>query len=288
MAPRSSINVPVGDRRSLVVVRQPLDELRRVERRFGVTINDVLLAAVTGGLRFQLTGRGETVEGRTLQALVPVATDLHGDHRLGNKVSAMIVRLPLGLADPVTRLAVVARTVSTCKKHRQALAGDFIMRLLEPWPRPALKAAARFAHHQPFVNVVVTNVPGPAVPLYALGAQMLEAFPVVPLAGNLSVGVAAFSYNGQLSVGLFADRDRCRDVDVLALGIRRSFSELVDAAGLSEAADVANVPPPIERHHGDGAASAGRSGTKDSPSRVPRCAAVVPPDARRQRRSTSR
>ncbi len=92
---------------------------------------------------------------------------------------------------------------------------------------------ADLIHHQPFVNLVVTNVPGPPVPLYAMGARMLEVFPVIPLAGNLSVGVAAFSYDGQLSLGIFADSDTCPDLDVLADGIRASFAELVAPAGES-------------------------------------------------------
>jgi len=291
VAPRSSINVSVGHRRSLIFVRQPLDELKSVERRFGVTINDVLLAAVAGGLRSQLMGREETVDGGTLQALVPVATDPHGDHHLGNKVSAMIVRLPVGLDDPVARLAAVARTVSSCKDHRQALAGDFIMRLLEPLPRPALIATAAVAHHQPFMNLVVTNVPGPSMPLYALGAQMLEAFPVVPLAGNLSIGVAALSYDGQLSLGLFADRDRCPDLDVLADGIRRSFSELIVAAGESGAGNPggeANVPASTGPHPAGAAASPRRSPQRHLHSGAPVHRSAGPPAVRKKEHPSSR
>ena len=228
--PRSSLNVDVGQGRRIGFVRQRLDELERVERRFGVTINDVLLAAVAGGLRAHLLSRGESVEGVTVQALVPVGLDSHRDHRLGNKVSAMFVRLPVGLEDPSDRLAAVAQAMKRCKDHRQALAGAYIPRWLDAWPGPALAAAGRLVHSQPFVNLVITNVPGPSVPLYMMGARMLEAFPIVPLAGNLSVGVAAFSYNGQLSVGILADRERCRDVDVLAAGIGASFAALVAAA----------------------------------------------------------
>ncbi|HVC71491.1 MAG TPA: wax ester/triacylglycerol synthase family O-acyltransferase [Acidimicrobiales bacterium] len=230
VAPRSSINGPVGQSRRVALIRQPLDQVRRVESRFGVTVNDVLLAAVAGGLRAQLTGRGEPVDGVTLQALIPVGLDSHEDHRLGNKVSAMLVRLPVGMASPLDRLMSVTRGMNRCKEHRQALAGEYITRLIDGWPRSALAGAARLVHHQPFVNLVITNVPGPSVPLYCMGARMLEAFPIVPLAGNLSVGVAAFTYDGQLSVGLLADGDRCPDVGVLADGIRASFVELVAAA----------------------------------------------------------
>jgi len=97
-------------------------------------------------------------------------------------------------------------------------------------PQPFLVAASRLMNRQPFFNIVVTNVPGPPFPLYAMGSRMLEAFPLVPLAGNLSVGVAALSYDRELTVGLTADRYLCEDLEVLARGIERSFAELVRAA----------------------------------------------------------
>jgi len=231
MAPRSSLNVAVSQGRRVAFVRQALEPLKGVEQSFGVTINDVLLAAVSGGLRAQLIGRGETIAGVTLQALVPVGLDRHGDHRLGNKVSAIIVRLPLDEADPVARLVAVSQATGRCKDRRQALVGGYITRALDPWPRSILAGGAHLVHRQRLANLVITNVPGPPIPLYSMGARMLEAFPIVPLAGNLSLSVAAFSYDGQLSIGILADRDRCPDVEVLAHGIGTSFAELVAAAG---------------------------------------------------------
>ena len=91
-------------------------------------------------------------------------------------------------------------------------------------------ALSRLVHRQPFVNLVVTNVPGPQFPLYSMGAEMLDAWPIVPLAHNLSVGVAAFSYNGCLTIGLNSDPVGCPDVDVLAKGIAASFDELYELA----------------------------------------------------------
>jgi diacylglycerol O-acyltransferase / wax synthase len=230
VAPRSSINAPVGRGRSLRVVRPPLDRLRRVEKAFDVTINDILLAAVAGGLGEMLAGRGELGDEAELQALVPVATSLHGDRALGNQVAAMVVRLPVAEPDPRTRLRQVAQRVARVKASRQARATALLLRGIEVLPNPILSAAAPLVHHQPFVNLIVTNVPGPQVPLYSLGSRMLDVIPVVPLAGNLSLGVAAFSYDRRLSVGVFADRDRCPDIDVLADGIESSFGELVLAA----------------------------------------------------------
>ncbi len=206
-----------------------MDELRRAERRFGVTLNDLLLTAIAGGVHDLLSARGEVMEGRQLQVLVPVGSDHHGDRRLGNDVSAMVVRLPIGAAPAAERVREVARAERDSKDHAQSLATHLLLSSLDALPPAALSAASHLVHHQPFVNLVVTNVPGPDVPLYVLGARMLEAIPLVPLGGNLSVGVAALSYNSQLTIGILTDPVACPDVEVLAEGVARCFSDLVAA-----------------------------------------------------------
>lgn len=240
IAPRSSLNLPVGTRRRVAFVRQSFEDIRRVEQRYGVTANDVLLAAVAGGLRRLLVGRGEPVDGRTLQVLVPVGLAAGSLDRLGNRVSALLVRLPVGTEDPVERLRSVAADVGDRKAHRQAVAGQFLLGLLDPLPQHAIAGLVRFVHRQPFVNLVVTNVPGPPVPLYAAGARMLEAFPVVPLAGNLDVGVAALSYDGQMSIGILADPVACPDVEVFVDGVHEAFAGMAAAAG-----PAAGAPPVV-------------------------------------------
>ncbi len=206
-----------------------MDELRRAERRFGVTLNDLLLTAIAGGVHDLLSARGEVMEGRHLHVLVPVGADHHGDRRLGNDVSAMMVRIPISAAPAAERLRGVARAERDSKDHAQALATHLLLSSLDALPPAVLSAGSHLVHHQPFVNLVVTNVPGPDVPLYVLGARMLEAIPLVPLAGNLSVGVAALSYDGQLTIGILADPVACPDVDLLAERVGRCFSELVGA-----------------------------------------------------------
>jgi WS/DGAT/MGAT family acyltransferase len=225
-----SINVQVGETRRAAFIRQRVDELQRAERHFGMTLNDLVLTAVAGGLHDLLSARGEQVEDRTVAALVPVGIDHHGDHRLGNRISGMIVRLPIGSLEPVDRLDAVSGAEANSKHHHQALASKFLFDLLDRWPQPALTALSRLVQHQPFVNLVVTNVPGPGNPLYVMGARVLEVFPFVPLAGNLSVSVAVLSYDGQLTVGVLADPAACPDLTVLVDGIGRSFAELVAAA----------------------------------------------------------
>lgn len=231
VAVHSSLNTPVGIGRQVAFVRESFGDVHRVEHRFGVTANDVLLAAVAGGVRSLLLGRGEAVEGRNLQVLVPVGLAPGGLDQIGNRLSALLVRLPIGIEDPVSCLQVVAREVGERKLHRQALVGELLLGMLDPLPQHALAWLAQLVHRQPFVNLVVTNVPGPPVPVYALGSLMVDAFPFVPLAGNLDVGVAALSYDGRLNIGILADPVACPDLAVLVDGIERTFAALAMAAG---------------------------------------------------------
>jgi diacylglycerol O-acyltransferase / wax synthase len=227
---RCSLNVPVGHDRGVLAVRRSMEDLQRAEHHFGVTVNDLLLTAIAAGLHDLFASRGEATDGRTARILVPVATDHHEDRALGNRVSVMVVRVPVGDLDPVRRLRAVAAEERSCKDHHQALATELVLSSLDAWLPAAVSAASGLVHHQPFVNLVVTNVPGPAVPLYVLGARMLEVIPLVPLGGNLSVGVAALSYDGQLGLGIMFDPVACPDADVLAAGIRRCFEELATLA----------------------------------------------------------
>ena len=234
IAPSSSLNVQIGKRRRMEVIRQPLGELHQVAGSFGVTINDLLLTAVAEGIHLLMVGRRAHVDERTVQVLVPVGGEHHADHQLGNRVSAMLVRLPIGPSDSIKRLRSVAAAQASSKHHHQALASVVLLNLAEPLPQPVVAAAAGLVHRQPFCNLIVTNVPGPDFPLYVLGARMLEAFPIVPLVGNLSVGVAVLTYDGQLTVGLLADPDACPDLDVLADGIRRLLAKLVAAKTIGQ------------------------------------------------------
>ncbi len=228
--PHFSLNARVGSGRRALVVRQRMDELRRAEHLFGVTLNDLLLTAIAAGVHDLLSARGEVMEGRHLHVLVPVGADHHHDRRLGNDVSAMVVRLPIGPATSADRLRQVARAERSSKEGGQAQASHLLISSLDAWPPAVVSAASPLINHQPFVNLVVTNVPGPDVPLYMLGARMLEAIPLVPLGGNLSVGVAALSYDGALTIGILVDPAACPDAPVLAEGIARCFTELTAAA----------------------------------------------------------
>jgi diacylglycerol O-acyltransferase / wax synthase len=220
--PRSLLRRPVGGRRRLAVVRAQLAVVKAVAHAHGATVNDLLLAAVTGGLRALLVARGLPTDGLILYASVPVALRARADTAaLGNQVGLMIVPLPVGEPDPVQRLVQVARATTERKRRPERLAS-----LRPVGSLTILRALNRYSRHQRIVDVFVTNVPGPQRPLYLLGARLLEAFPVVQVAGNVPLSVAVLSYAGQLNIGIQSDPDGCPDLDVFADGLRKSLEEL--------------------------------------------------------------
>ncbi len=207
-------------------VRLPLDEVHDVARSFDSTINNVLLTLVAGGLRALLAGRGELTGSSELQVLVPVGQVNAEGRGLGNSVSALFVRLPVGVEDPGDVLGLVSAEVGENKRRHQALAAATLLQLLEPVPQNILARAVGILNCQPFFNVVVTNVPGPSIPLYALGAKLIEAFPILPLVGNQSLAVAAMSYEGQLNLGVLSDPVTCPDAEVFCAGVRECHVSL--------------------------------------------------------------
>jgi len=213
-----------------------LEEVKRIKNRFGCTVNDVVLAVVTGGLRKLLVTRGDAVEGLVLKAMVPVSVrDPSRRMTYGNMVSMMSADLPVGEPDPGKRVQFVRERMAGLKESKQAVGADFWVKLSEYAPPTVLSLAGRAAFGlQRMVNVIVTNVPGPQAPLYLHGGQMLEAFPCVPIAGTASIGVAVLSYNGQLDFGLVGDWDIVPDLDVLARGIEEGLRELERATGAGE------------------------------------------------------
>ncbi len=230
-APKVPLNVEIGSHRRYSWVRSDLAQFKKVKDALGGTVNDVVLAVVAGALRSWLQGRGIRTEGLELRAQVPVsirATDERG--HLGNKLAALRAPLPVYVEDPVARLETVSQAMHGLKQSKQALGAEVISRFNDFAPPTLLAQAARINFSTRLFNVVVTNVPGPQVPLYVLGRELEDCFPVGFLPPHQALFVAIMSYNGGINFGLLADYDSMEDVDVIAEGIERSIAELVEAA----------------------------------------------------------
>jgi len=245
--PRSSLNGAIGPHRRWAWARSQLSDVKRVRSAFGGTVNDIVLTAIAGGFRALLTARHESTQ-RDVRTLVPVSvrsSEEHGEYN--NRVSAIFANLPVGIEDPLERLAAMRAQMEHLKDSGEAVAGDVLVGLSGFAPAMllalGLRAATRMPQHS--VNTVTTNVPGPQHPLYAAGRRMLECLPYVPLGGHVRIGVAIFSYDGGLTFGVTGDYDEARDIDVLCDGIEASMRELVAAADGDVRADrAAFVVPP--------------------------------------------
>jgi diacylglycerol O-acyltransferase len=226
----SSLNGPVGPHRRWDWARARLSVIKRIREEHGGTVNDVVLAVITGGFRELLLARDERVDGRMIRSLVPVsvrAEDERGTYN--NKVSAMFAELPIGLEDPVGRLRSVHEQMQDLKQSGQAVAAERLTALSGFAPAMLLTLAGRVGTRLPqrSVNTVTTNVPGPQQPLFLVGRRMLEAFPFVPLGGQVRIGVAIFSYDGGINFGVTGDSDPAPDIGVLCRGIERGVAELL-------------------------------------------------------------
>lgn len=234
LAPPLSITSPVGAHRDFAWLRLSFDDLVRVKRACQVTFNDVVLSVVAGALRHYLEARNEPLDVQP-RALVPVSTHAVAGEEIENRFSMMITDLPVGVADPVERLAEIHVSMEQHKASSQAAIGPMLFTIGGLLP-PALlrRVGPAILSHQPFVNLAVTDLPGTTVPLYLLGSRMLELFPFVCVTGNIALIVGALSYGDGLGVGITVDADVIPDVDVLVEGVDLAAAELVKAVGPAE------------------------------------------------------
>ena len=234
-APRTSLNRLVGADRRIAIFRGRLDLTKQIAHAHHAKVNDVVLAAVAGGLRELLAGRDEDVRGLVQRAMVTISLhDEQPGQARGNKPGWMMVPLPLGEPDPVRRLELIAAATAAGKDKPRPEAGSGIFRFVA-----FQRAWYRMFPRQRSVNLVVSNAPGPPVPMYLAGARLLELFPMMPTMGNLTLVVAALSYAGQLNLTAVADRDACPDVEVFAQGVRSALDDLSRAGGVDSVATCA-------------------------------------------------
>jgi WS/DGAT/MGAT family acyltransferase len=239
-APHSPLNREIGPYRRFEWVRADLSELKRIKAEAGGTVNDVILAAVAGALGRHLRSSGTSTRDLELRAMVPISVRADDEHgALGNRVSAMMAPLPIWCEDPIERLRTVTSRMGDLKSSRQAVGASLLTEASDFAPPTIAAQAARLQSRQRFFNLVVTNVPGPQFPLYLLGRELQDVFPMVPLAKNQAVCFGIMSYNGRVNFGITADYDAMPDLEALAQDTREAIDELsAVAAGRGASAGV--------------------------------------------------
>jgi diacylglycerol O-acyltransferase / wax synthase len=230
-APDTPLNVPIGPHRRFAMVRCELSDFKLIKNAFGGTVNDAVLTVVAGALRRWLQQRGVRTDGLELRALVPVsirAADEHGN--AGNRLAVMRGPLPVYIEDPVARLNAVRQAMDGLKESKQAVGAEVLTSVQNLAPPTVLAQASRMNFSTRLFNLLVTNVPGPQFPLYALGRELQELFPVAFLPENHALAVAIISYNGGIDFGLLGDYDAMPDLDDFAQFLDDARQELVDLA----------------------------------------------------------
>jgi diacylglycerol O-acyltransferase len=234
-APETPLNVPIGPHRRLSFVRGDLADFKRIKDALGGTVNDVVLAVAAGGLRTWLRSRGVRTEGLELRALVPVSVRTREQrHQLGNRLVAMRGPLPVYVEDPVARLTVVREAMEGLKVSKQAVGAEVLTSLEALAPPTILAQASRLNFSTRLFNLLVTNVPGPQLPLYMSGRELQDLFPIAFLPRNHALAVAVMSYNGRMDFGLLGDYDAMPDLDAVGDAFRAALEELLAAAGEPE------------------------------------------------------
>jgi WS/DGAT/MGAT family acyltransferase len=231
-APETPLNVTIGPHRRYRVVRQQLADYKTVKNSLGGTVNDVVLTVVAGALGNWLRSRGFSTDGLEMRALVPVSVRTEDERgTLGNRLTVMRGPLPVYVQDPVARLPIVSRAMDDLKSSKQAVGASTLVAVNDIAPPAVLAQASRLQFSTRLFNLLVTNIPGPQIPLYILGRELQDLFPLAFLPQGHALAVAIMSYNGRIEYGLLADFDALPDIDVIAAGIDESLDELLAATG---------------------------------------------------------
>ncbi|MBV9088552.1 MAG: wax ester/triacylglycerol synthase family O-acyltransferase [Mycobacteriaceae bacterium] len=233
-APQTAFNDTVTGHRNVAWAQLNLDDIKTVKNRFGVKVNDVVMALCAGVLRTFLLDRGELPD-EPLVAMVPVSVRDKSDRAGRNQVSGMFSRLETHIADPAERLRAIAEANSVAKEHSSAIAAT----LLQDWSQFAAPAvfgiamrvysSSRLTGSRPVHNVVVSNVPGPQMPLYFLGSQVKAMYPLGPIFHGCGLNITVMSLNGKLDVGLISCPELLPDLWDLADDFGVGLDELLSA-----------------------------------------------------------
>jgi diacylglycerol O-acyltransferase / wax synthase len=223
-APSSALNGPLSPLRRLAWTERPLSDLQTVKRTHGTTVNDVMLAAVAGGMRTYMRRRGE--EPIPLKAMIPVSVSNSSD-TLGNHVSFVFADLPCDQADPIGRLYHVHATMNQRKRDGEPHGADLALKAAARTPVPVQQTLSRLLASPRTFNLVVSNIPGPVEPLYMLGCRLEATYPVVPLADRHAVSVGMTTVRDRACFGIYADREALPDAGILARDIDDAIAELL-------------------------------------------------------------
>jgi diacylglycerol O-acyltransferase / wax synthase len=227
--PWAPVNQPITAARHLAWFDRPFADLRRIAKAFEVTVNDVLLAASAGGMR-RFVGDSDE-EAAPLKTMVPVNLRDDGqESELGNRISFVFVDLPCDDPDPVRRLRNVHHAMSERKEAGDPEAADAALSAIDYLPRPAQHALSRAAASPRSFNITVSNIPGPRDPMYMLGCEMEEAYPVVPIADDHAVSIGMTSVGDKACFGFYAARESLPDADRMAAQVDASIEELLERA----------------------------------------------------------
>lgn len=230
--PETPFNVEPSEQRRVVFVKTALKDYRKIRREHGGTVNDVILATITGGIRAWMMTRAESVNtGRMLRAMVPMSVidEEREPTSLGSSVAGHLLSLPIGEASAVVRLHQVSYSLRSHGETGRAVAADRIAGVagFAPTTFHALGSRVAMSEAQN-VNLVITNVPGPQFPMFAAGAEMVETYPVPPLLPGFALSIGVTSYDGSVYYGITADRDALPDVEVLGTCLTEALDELLD------------------------------------------------------------
>jgi len=227
----SPFNRRVGPNRRFAMVEAPVQTFRDIKRSLGGTVNDAVLCTVAGGLHRLFRHRKEPTSDRTLRAMVPVSVRTKDERSaMGNRVSSIFVDLPVGRMSPRQRLRRISEETRHLKESNYALGAEFIMNI-GTWAPPTIHAmAARLAARSRLINLVVSNVPGPQVPMYIAGARLLAQYPIMPIAESMGLSIAVTSLAGTMAFGITADWDTLPDIEFLAEAMGDAMDELRKAA----------------------------------------------------------
>jgi diacylglycerol O-acyltransferase len=243
-ASETPINRPIGPHRRFDWLEMDIAEIKEVRKALGGSLNDIVLTVVTGAMQRFLARRNIALDDLDFRIMAPVSVRAEGERgKLGNRVSAWVIPLPLDEGDPREQLRRIGEKTTELKESKQAVGADVLTQAADWTPSTLLALGARNATRLLPFNMVVTNVPGPQVPMFLHGARLLDTYPHVPLLDNLGLGIALLSYDGKIGWGFNADYDLVPDLDRFVEDVRDSFAALRREAGLSDGRST----PPAER-----------------------------------------